>query len=368
MMFPKILKLQTESNSKLFLLRLDQWMHKWNQFSKTSHKITIHDKFFMSLVYEFYEYRNVDSVVIPNLKNILPQTDMSLIVDDCCNYTFNNISAVHRIPYFLVNTYIRTYHDLHPINSNWNHSAKKALFLIGKAEKTNRIGLLSKFYDRDALEKIEWSLYTNNGISNRCRNILSYYTDKEFDNFLKTCVKDLDPIKKQLQIESSHYNGFPYDTALYENTLLSIISETIYDQENNTADPILISNNAQITEKTWRTIANRHPFVMASTPGTLKKLKAMGFKTFENYMKITDYDSIVNDQARLTAIADNTEFFIDNYHNHIDDIKADIEHNAYKFEEIAKSEIVKLQEFMQLDNCNTLDTINIIKKFYFLED
>jgi hypothetical protein len=357
MIFPKIIKLQIRKNTNLFLIRLDQWLLKHNLSFETLPNITNQDKIFMSMVYEHYDYSNVDTVVIPKFKDILPQADILLIVDDYCNYVFNSVSEVHKIPYFLVNTYIRIYYDLHPINISWNDSSKKALFLIGKSEKINRIGLLAKLYDAGQLEKIEWSLYVNEGIIKKLRNILSHYSDEEFDNFLSTCVKDLDPIKKQLQPESSHYDGFPYDVKLYENTLLSIISETDYD-----------SPEVWITEKTWRAIANSHPFVMASVPGTLKKLKLMGFKTFENYMKIEEYDSILNNQDRLTAIVENIEFFIDNYHIYKDNIRADAEHNVRKFQEIANAEIVKLQKFMQLNNCPVLDTVNIIKQYHFRED
>jgi hypothetical protein len=363
MTFPRILELQV-STSKLFLIRLDQWLQQGkDEHSLPLPEIINTDKFFASLVFEFFDYLVVDNDIIPALKNILPQANMELIVDECCDHNFNNIARVHRILYFLVTTYIRIRHDHQPANLEWNYLGNKALFFIGKSEKYHRIGLLAKLYDAGQLEKIEWSLYVNEGIIKKLRNILSHYSDEEFDNFLNTCVKDLDPIKKQLQPESSHYDGFPYDVKLYENTVLSIISETNYSKNVHH-----ISGNpwpTWITEKTWKAIANHHPFVMVSTPDTLKKLKSMGFKTFENYMEIPDYDSILNDDARLDAIVSNIAFFMSNYHNHINDIKADVIHNAHRFEEIAQHEIDNLHKFMQIDNSTVEDTIDIIKQYNY---
>jgi hypothetical protein len=36
------------------------------------------------------------------------------------------------------------------------------------------------------------------------------------------------------------------------------------------------------TEKTYRAIANKHPFIVASTPFFLSKLKHKGYRTFSN--------------------------------------------------------------------------------------
>ena len=284
--------------------------------------------------------------------------DIKLILSNVCEYKFDH-AHIHHLDYFLAKTFIKIIEDGHPINPSWNHSANKALFLPGKAEKFHRVGLLAKLYEHKLLDQLEWSFYTEKGIEERCRKVLNHYSDYNFKKFLKTCVKDLDPIKRQMQYNTSHYQGFPYDVKLYENSCLSIISETEFHR---------IPDGYQwITEKTWRTIANRHPFVMASSPGTLAKLKSFGFRTFENYMVESEYDQILDNSTRLQAIATNVEYFMNTYQQNINSITNDVEHNFQLFDQLARSEIAKLQSFSNNNNNSNYsekDTIELIKKFH----
>jgi len=281
--------------------------------------------------------------------------DIKLILSNVCEYKFNE-PHFHFLDYFLVKTFIKIINNGHPANPSWNHSANKALYLMGKAEKLHRVGLMSKLYENKLLDKLEWSFYTEKGITDYCRNVLKHYSDYNFKKFLDACIRDLDPIDKKMMFNTSHYGGFPYDVSLYENSCLSIISETIFD--------CVPTGYEWITEKTWRTIANRHPFVMASSPGTLAKLKSFGFRTFENYMIEPDYDQIVNDWARLQAIADNVKYFMNTFQQNIDKITLDVEHNFQLFNQLARAEISKLQNFLN-NNYSEEDTIDVIKALHW---
>ena len=281
--------------------------------------------------------------------------DIKLILSNVCEYEFDH-THVYQLDYFLVKTFIKIIEDVHPTNLNWNHSADKALFLMGKAEKAHRFGLLARLYEHRLLDQLEWSFYADQGIIERCRKMLPHYSDYNFKKFLNICVRDLDPIEKQMQYSTSHYGGFPYDVSLYENTCLSIISETEFHR--------VPAGYEWITEKTWRAIANRHPFVMASSPGTLSKLKSFGFRTFENYMIESEYDQIVDEDKRLDAVVNNVKYFMNTRHNHIDSIAIDVEHNFQLFNQLARLEIAKLQSFINKDIYTEKDTIEMIRRFH----
>ena len=282
--------------------------------------------------------------------------DIKLILSNVCDYELE-LPDVYKLDYFLAQTFVKIIEDGHPINPSWNHSADKALFLMGKANKIHRVGLLAKLYEHQLLDRLEWSFHTEQGITDLCRDILRHYSDYNFKKFLNICVKDLDSIKTNLHYDAFNYIGFPYDVTVYENTCLSIVSETEFSQ-----CPI---GYEWITEKTWRTIANRHPFVMASSPGTLAKLKSFGFRTFENYMLDSEYDQITDDFARLQAIVNNIEYFMNTRQDHVDSIAADVEHNFQLFKDLARSEIAKLQSFMNKDIYTEKDTMDMIKKIDF---
>ena len=59
----------------------------------------------------------------------------------------------------------------------------------------------------------------------------------------------------------------------------------------------------QLTEKTFKPICQRIPFILHSTQGSLAYLRSYGFETFGAFWD-ESYDDIQDDQARILAIAD----------------------------------------------------------------
>jgi hypothetical protein len=221
-------------------------------------------------------------------------------------------------------------------NPAWNSDSDRALLLLGKIAKLNRMPLLAEFYRANNLSRIDWSLYLNDNIKADARHLVPEFTDKEYEEFIQSVTKRLDPIDVQMQERSSHYWGFPYDVNLYKNTCLSVISETNF----------MYNQTVWVTEKTYRAIANRHPFVMAAPPGSLKYIETLGFKTFQEYMQITDYDDIEDDKQRSGSIMTNTMHFLDNKHTSIDKINADVEHNYQNLIDFVDREILKLDKVL----------------------
>ncbi len=76
----------------------------------------------------------------------------------------------------------------------------------------------------------------------------------------------------------------------YQETRLEVVLETLFDDER-----------IQLTEKILRPIACGHPFILASTAGSLEYLRSYGFETFNQYID-ESYDSIKDPLHRLKAI------------------------------------------------------------------
>ena len=89
-----------------------------------------------------------------------------------------------------------------------------------------------------------------------------------------------------------------------------------------------------MTEKTFITIINKIPFILASDNGSLDKLKKMGFKTFENFLPVQDYDQIQDSDQKLDAIITNASYWLDKMTNKTK-INADVEHNYKNFLRLA---------------------------------
>lgn len=92
-----------------------------------------------------------------------------------------------------------------------------------------------------------------------------------------------------------------FDTnCYYENSLFSLVSETHYYMCHAGYEPTRF-----LSEKAWKPILFKHPFIMISTPGILSCLKQLGYQTFDGVID-ESYDKINNDGDRMLAIVDET--------------------------------------------------------------
>lgn len=224
------------------------------------------------------------------------------------------------VEFFALNTVYRVNDLKIETNKSWNQGSDKILFLTGKADKLNRVGLLYCLIKQGLEKNLEWSYYPFLGtdIEHQALTYFRLFNKKSsYFKWAKQYSRNPDNIKLTANENGSHYSGFPFDTKLYSSTLFSVIAESEFTD----------NSCIWLTEKTWKTIVNRHPFVMAGQVNTLKRLKELGFKTFENYLEIKNYDEISNPISRIDAIVKNAEYFLHSYKKHSNEINQDIEHN-----------------------------------------
>lgn len=295
-----------------------------------------------SLYWERYDLDEVESEIVKPLIEWLRirAAGFHLLVNSAYDYT--TYHRWHSLPQTKITaldfSILRTdwLHDYfnQATSDRWQSSASKALLLTGKAHKKNRIGLLAKFYDLDAMDRLQHSLHVNPGIIARCRSLVGDWSDEKYDRFIQAHAKNPDSIEMEWQQDSSHYWGVPYDPNLYANTALSIISESSID------DPYSF-----ITEKTYRPILNHHPFVLAGSWHSLEWLRAAGFKTFEEYMPIAEYDRL-SPPDRMDAVVANTLAFLKRDHSADSKITLDILHNRQQLSVRLQQQRHKLREIM----------------------
>ncbi len=265
-----------------------------------------------TLYWEFRATEMIEAVYEIIEKNEIPNTHWAIIVSNENKPYLDDkeYPGVYFVEFFALLTYYFTEIKENNWSDKWNPEAQRGLFLTGKPHKENRIGLLAEFYRAGLLDRLEWSLFMSKGMKEDCQKITNF-CEEEYEIFLKECIRTPDNVRVDWQKKSLHYGGFPYDTELYSQTKISIISETRWDDD------------IRITEKTWRTIANNHPFIMAGSPGTLKRLQDMGFYTFEKYLPFPRYNDILREwnlngvyyktyrqRDRLKEIIQNTEGFL----------------------------------------------------------
>ena len=226
-------------------------------------------------------------------------------------------TKIHYVNYFLWRTYDKVVRQKKcGANKEWNSIADKFLILNGKPGRVHRVRLLWKL--KHLLYKSIWSLHVHSGTWQESKHQLPELTNQQFEDFIKKYNNNPDNAKIVFQENSLHYGGIPYDVSLFSNSLFRVITETTFNTKENVLP--------WLTEKTFITILNKLPFIMAGDRGSLDKLKKMGFKTFENYLPVAHYDQIQDPEQKLDAIIVNVEYWI-NYMKNKEEIGKDVQHN-----------------------------------------
>lgn len=76
----------------------------------------------------------------------------------------------------------------------------------------------------------------------------------------------------------------------YKNSFVSLVSETL-----------VLKDTVYLSEKTFKPIIMGHPFITVSSTGTLKKIKELGYKTFDRWWD-ESYDECETYQERIKSI------------------------------------------------------------------
>lgn len=164
-------------------------------------------------------------------------------------------------------------------------------------------------------------LFQNNLIND---NYVSTYPTKLFDLHLSRGLEEVEKLDKNLyntinqnkhlfplvidQYNDARENPIDFeqtDLEYYTNSYFSVVTETLFFSQ--ISDPLNhakeYNKSITFTEKTWKPIAVRHPFIMVGPSGMLKALKEKGYRTFSPYID-ESYDDEDNDLKRLEMIVD----------------------------------------------------------------
>lgn len=256
---------------------------------------------------------------------------------------------------------------------NWNKNADKFLFLSGQPARVNRIYLTSIFYKKGLLKKNLYSFFppwTDEDIK-WCKNCLGY-TSEDYDRFISDCQESFDTLYDEAKNYSKLDGPGIIREKIYEKAWVKDPGLLNLDFFSNTSFSIISEGNAYypakdyyfLTEKTWRAVINKHPFILAGYKEQVLYAKERGLKTFENYFDIKDYYLIEDDKERMKAVVHNTEYFMQNFYKHIDQIQRDIDHNYDLFFNIVKQnqEILKSFEIDDIEKYFISKTwINLIR-------
>jgi hypothetical protein len=308
-------------------------------------------------VKEAYDWLEVEQKQIISFVNALEDHGVSnyqCVVSSNYLLRGQKITALNVIPieFDALDTVYRIRFSKQKFNTNWNSKAKKPLLLTGKSSKENRIGLLAVLLENKLLDKIEYSFFPQNEFNKLSKKIFSKYTNYSFTHFKKHYKRSPDNIKVLETPHQSHYSGYPFSAKIFKNTIFSIISETDFNG---------IPEHIDVTEKTYKTIANKHPFIVAAQPYFLQRLKELGFFTFEEFQLNSSYDKIKDNKERLYAISENIKHWMDIIHTQQSEIKMQVDHNYNNLLKLHNNTIQKYNIFQNEEFYHNFFTSNQVK-------
>ena len=146
----------------------------------------------------------------------------------------------------------------------------------------SKLGLLDKFYMSMSKTQPENSRsFKDNAVHFASRHQSFEITEQDIDAA---------QVPLPLVLDNGNFDRYPMEQGtdsvlhLYRTSYINIITETYF-----------FSNIIHLTEKTYKPIAFKQPFIMLAAPGSLKHVQDMGFKTFgefwdESYDEEQDHD------------------------------------------------------------------------------
>lgn len=237
------------------------------------------------LMHDYFEYHNIP------LENVIYLTccpnGKKLYEEFCRNVNMLPLMTMEYIPWYL-------YGSTEFTSQEYTAGNRSKLFLsMNRRMHLHRTMLFKHIVDSNLLEKTFISfplMHPDSGetFSTRVTRDYPHVIDIETANRLekllplKLDISDWKPYPLPIKSDSLDY--------FYNNSLFSIVCETYF-----------FSKIIHLTEKTFKPIINRHPFIMVASAHTLKAIKDFGFKTFDSVID-ESYDSIENDSDRFKKI------------------------------------------------------------------
>ena len=161
-------------------------------------------------------------------------------------------------------------------------------------------------------------------------------------NAKKNIARHIIPLKENLIVDKEIVHG--YDSAnfgrweykMLQDNFWQVVTETVfYDQK------------LHLTEKIFKPIVTKRPFLLVAAPGNLAYFKSYGFKTFDRWINET-YDTVIDNDTRISMIVQELKKLSalskEQQQDMFDQMQEVLEYNFQhfygKFKEIIVSELV----------------------------
>lgn len=224
--------------------------------------------------------------------------------DLCIEY---GIPDSERVRIIVINQWENGTHNRSLPEPVFSIAPKKNFLCFNRMNRLHRTALLGLLWDRDLVKE---SLYSFHPKAYGCelRNMLDDYLPTQVS--FGTCVRIQNqfrehyselPLILNLYEQSENINWIRHeDVSLFETTQFSLVTETFF------FDSIVDESSVFFSEKIFKPIAQKHPFIMLNRPHALSFLRKMGYKTFHPFIN-EEFDAVDDCERRLIMIVDEVE-------------------------------------------------------------
>jgi hypothetical protein len=164
-------------------------------------------------------------------------------------------------------------------------------------DRSYRLVLVSLLLERNLIDKGVVSLHLNDQgwgdwkqeLINPNTKLSKYqieFVDKHIGSLPGSIIADTNTPRGSLSADAG-----PHELEFNQSALWHIVSETVFYYDK-----------LHLTEKTFKPIFSKRPFILVAAPGNLAYLKKYGFQTFDRWID-ESYDNEPDNQLRLEKIA-----------------------------------------------------------------
>ena len=183
---------------------------------------------------------------------------------------------------------------------------------LNRVPRRNRMSLFARLEENNLLDKglcsfneIQGFGYDGIELTDKQLEKLPLFLDKPEGQTAQEWIYNDVNVHQYYPEVTEHKNTY---APILENSLVSVVAETnagvpemIWYHNTESINWYPYYKEGFITEKTFRTIANGHPVLWVSSPGTVAVMKRLGFRTFNDFWS-EDYDKIQDPEDRLDEV------------------------------------------------------------------
>lgn len=224
------------------------------------------------------------------IKYLNLSTDVMIIYNSIRDYRKSQpeIKIVsHPFDFHAVDAYVKCVMRDHPKNESLVEDRMNgANLLVGKIQtKFSRFLTTYYFYKYSLLDSGVMGI---NALPTDIEGMMQMHIEYNDVDYYNKIIQHLGPADNTDIVITNEgitsNDGWPFDHSIFQRSSVTYVCETFDVDKSFGQSPYIV------TEKFYRAIVNKHPFIIQANPGQIDTIKRLGYKTFDSIIDETYND------------------------------------------------------------------------------